>query len=118
MKLKMLLNKLKKNDLLNSYIELIYIIKYQKRGFFHVHILFILTTNASNYKNPDIIDQIVCVKFSFHKKNSNDLFIKQIKFHMIHEFCEQNKSNILYMQKINFNDSKKCNKNFFKQFND
>ena len=116
-KLKMLLNKLKKKNLLNSYIELIYIIEYQKRDFFYIHILLIFTANALNYKNSNIIDQTICAKLSSYKKNLNDLFIKQIKFHMIHDFCEQNESNVSCIQKIIFNDLKKCNKSFFKQFN-
>ena len=37
---------------------------------------------------------------------------------MIHDFYEKNESNVSCMQKIIFNDLKKYNKIFFKQFND
>ena len=51
--------------------EWIYIIEYQKRELFHMHILLFLKYR-NEFLNFEMIDQIVCAKFSNSKLNKNE----------------------------------------------
>ena len=78
MKIKALLNKLKK-DLLDLFAELIYTIDYQMHGLSYGHILLIFTVDALDSTNPDIVDQVVCAELPLHDKDLDSLLTEQIK---------------------------------------
>ena len=106
LKLKKLLRDLIERHVLKIMNAHIYVIEFQKRDFFHAHILIIVDS-----RNEIIVVNVnVAIQIVIFDKVENENFHNLIVEHMIHKNCENN-------EKIFCHDEQnRCIKKFFKSF--
>ena len=100
-----------KKHIFGKCIAFTYVIKFQKRGLPHVHMLIFLD-NEDKIRNIDQVDQIISAEIP--DKSTNPQLYKIVKQFMIHGPCGQKHINSPCMDK----NVEQCTKKFPKQFID
>jgi hypothetical protein len=110
-KLKDLINQIRNGEVFGNVPALIYIIKYQKRGLPHAHIIIFLTGGHA-FSEPEAIDNLIRAELPNRVLDPNGSLTKIVKQVMIHGLCEPLKPGAVCMKKAHANAPLTCFKRF------
>jgi hypothetical protein len=114
-KSKDLIGQIRNNEIFEKVLALIYIIKYQKRGLSHAHII-IFFTGGYAFSEPEIINNLIRVELFNRSLDPNGLLTKIVKQIMVYNLYKPLKPDVIYMKKAYTNAPLTCSKRFPKLF--
>jgi hypothetical protein len=114
-KLKDLIGQIRNGEIFRKVPTLIYIIKYQKRGLSHAHII-IFFTGGYTFSEPEIIDNLIRAELPNRVLDPDRSLTEIVKQVIVHGLYRPLKPGAVYMKKAYANASLTCFKRFSKPF--
>jgi hypothetical protein len=114
-KLKDLIDQIRNNEIFGIVPALIYIVKYQKKGLPHAHIIIFLAGGHA-FSEPEIIDNLIRAELPDRVLDSDRSLTEIVKQVIVYSLCKPLKPRVIYMKKAHANAPLTYFKRFPKSF--